>query len=282
MMMAIDVYKRQASDNVNAQTVIFDGFTDANFGKDFIVISADAKMYMGGIDYNPDCVLTKHDDTAELVSKMLFDTTTVAAFTDNQMTRRFDRWATSKELGHDYPYHYTSASLGEDHDHELQIGYKAQGSFLVDFRQGLLAAAEKTTEYEFEQYPYYRYDVKGFGNKPFNTAADLTMTQTIPAAHFDAYYIKIHPNAISYMQSIDVTYGDGSVATIDLSSYGANSGNGNSWANGKRFLRIDLLYKENGVHKPFLRTQNGSATDTDDYAYRAAFDDAVPQADRCV
>lgn len=280
---------KRESANADMQRVVFDGFSDNNFGTDSLALKADSHMYMGGIDYDAQWDLKQHDDTAVLVSKMLFDTVTRAAYTDNRTAKRFDRWASSNESGHEAARRANSAStnsFADDKDHELQIGYKAQGSFLVDFRQGRLADEEKVHHYDFENSaanptcPSAHYYFGSTSNKAFNTAATLVLEQTLRADDFDAYFIKIHPQALKFVESIQVVYGDGSSYTINQQDLAAHANNGNSAPTGSatRYTRLDLLYKDAaGKRQPYFQA---TASNDKTYAYREAFGDAVAKADR--
>lgn len=280
--------KRESS-NVDMQRVVFDGFSDNDFGTDSLALKADSHMYMGGIDYDAQWDLKQHDDTAVLVSKMLFDTVTRAAYTDNRTAKRFDRWASSNESGHEAARRDNSTytnSFADDKDHELQIGYKAQGSFLVDFRQGRLAETEKVDHYEYSDAavnpicPTSHYYVGNWGNKTFNTAATLVLEQTLPADDFDAYFVKIHPQALKFVESIQVVYGDGSAYTVSKQDLAAHANNGNSAPTGSaaRYTRLDLLYKDGaGKHQPYFQA---AASNDKTYAYREAFGTNTAKNDR--
>ena len=101
-------------------------------------MTADAVNYVEGFRSEPgDFVFKSHDTSQAYISKMYFDTTLVAGYKDNNgSSDRFDEVADSYE--HVRPDHTHSYSEHwPNDDTELDIGYKAIGSYLLDFRQYL-------------------------------------------------------------------------------------------------------------------------------------------------
>ncbi|MEI4896602.1 hypothetical protein Q8G71_35515, partial [Klebsiella pneumoniae] len=77
------------------------------------------------------------DDVLTYVSKMYFDTRITAGFNDGNEGVKFDRVSTPLE--HVPTKYRPGTQNGFGDNSELEIGYKALGSFMVDFRQYLYA-----------------------------------------------------------------------------------------------------------------------------------------------
>ena len=265
-----DHMERGSSD---AQQVLFEGYSDRALGSKDINIEGIAEMFLGGIRNDTRYLMTEHDDTSVLVSKMFFDTASHGGYSDQKRSLRLDRWANGDDAGH-HSFNYGVDNPVED-DNILQIGYKAQGSFLTDFRQsassdGKLPSADGVKGYEWEQGDWARYNVRP---ESFSTGADVVMTQSFPTDYFDAYYVRVHPNAVGYLQDITVEYGDGSAYPIDRLTIQANAANSAATANtGQKYLRINLLRRDaSGAPVPdFSQTKSYAFRDAFSYTYDAA------------
>ena len=81
---------------------------------------------------------------------------------------------------------------------------------------------------------------RAFPRKTYNTAAELTLTQNLPKDYFDAYYIKVHPDAVDNLKSIEVFYSDGTSWKSDASSWADTDNAVETDANGTPFFRVNL------------------------------------------
>ncbi len=230
----------------------FSGFADSTFG-------TSKRLGVTAVDYF-DCIRTANDaktvstdGATAYISKMYFDSTIVAAYKDSKTAGRFDAVSSSNEHIRMERYTTSYTAYWEDNS-ELDIGYKAMGSFLVDFRQYLNANTNTNTNNPGNpQYPNTTkagliwQEHQGMNyvyTRSFNTAANVDLNITLPDGSFDASYLKVHPMAKDYLESIKITRKDGTETIIDKSEWENNSVEtavdtaGNSL---DKFFRIDLL-----------------------------------------
>ncbi len=180
------------------------------------------KMDVNGTNYlcgfrgeKSEYVLNSHDTAQAYISKMYFDTTIVAGYKDNKDNgKRFDEVSDSYEhvRAEDWHSGYGWSNHWPDDD-ELDIGYKAIGSYMIDFRQYLNAGTNHPSDahhhslndMEVYGYPTYRcYPYDYIYTQSMNTAADVQMTVDLPSDSFDAYYMKVHPKAYKYLESVKI------------------------------------------------------------------------------
>ncbi len=196
------------------QRVTIYGFSDSNPVNTENKISVTASNYLCGFrNAKSEYILTRTDNAKAFISKMYFDTTIVAGYKDNTGgTSRFDQVSTSYEhVRPEHTHYYGWTDIYND-DVELDIGYKAIGSYMIDFRQYLNAGSNKPSDANHHQlndmsvddyhdtctaYDYYY-------TQSMNTAADVEMTVNLPSDSFDAYYMKVHPWAYPYMKSVKI------------------------------------------------------------------------------
>ena len=230
----------------------FSGFADSSFG-------SSKRLGVTAVDYF-DCIRTENDTktvsidgATAYISKMYFDSTIVAAYKDSDGGNRFDAISTSDEHVRFEKYTTNNNAFWEDNS-ELDVGYKAMGSFLVDFRQYLNANTNNVTlDPSNPKYPnttkagliWQEHQDMGYVyTESFNTAANVDLNITLPDGSFDASYLKVHPLAKDYLESIKVTRKDGTEIIIDKTEWENNSietavdSAGNSL---DKFFRIDLL-----------------------------------------
>ena len=232
----------------------FYGYSDSNFGTEN-TITALTENYLDGIR-DDSYQLTAKDSSISTVSKMYFDTILTAGFKDSEQTQDTDRFDQTSTQVEDVRFGYrdtsggysSSASNGNSFkdDSELDIGYKAIGSYMLDFRQYLNVG----TNYPIDSNPlsgylgYVSQEHQGMNyiyTQSFNTAANLEMTVNLPADKFDTYYIKVDPRAIDYLQSITITRSDGSSQTLERDEWISKVGNGiEEDASGNHYFRINL------------------------------------------
>ena len=236
-------------DTINAW-VDFYGYSDSNFGTENI-IKASAENYINSIR-DDQHKISSSDTAISTVSKMYFDTILTAGYKDTEIGDRFDQTSTQVEdVRGGYRYQYSnynpSDSVSFKDDSELDIGYKAIGSYMLDFRQYLNVGYN---------YPIDSNPLDGYGGyqsqehqgmnyiytQSFNTAANLEMTMNLPADKFDTYYVKVHPRAIDYLQSITVTRSDGTTVTLERKDWISEVGNGiETDSDGNHYFRINLV-----------------------------------------
>ena len=163
-------------------------------------------------DSGDDYIFTTRDTAKALVSKMYFDTTMVAGYKDNNDNgKRFDSVSDSYEHMRLEHSHYGWTDEYPDND-ELDIGYKAIGSYLLDFRQYLNSGSNYPNDANHQEL----YDMvpntstaKCTPNdyvytQSMNTAVDVEMTVNLPSNSFEAYYLKVHPYAYDYIKEIKI------------------------------------------------------------------------------
>ena len=185
------------------------GFSDSPINS-WNTMTADAVNYVEGFRSEPgDFVFKSHDTSQAYISKMYFDTTIVAGYKDNNgSSDRFDEVADSYE--HVRPDHTHSYSEHwPNDDTELDIGYKAIGSYLLDFRQYLNSGSNVPTGANHQDLSDMAEHSACTANnyvytQSMNTAADVEMTVDLPADLFDAYYMKVHPYAYDYIEYIKI------------------------------------------------------------------------------
>lgn len=216
------------------------GFSDSNFGTERTV-SANTVNYLDAIHLDTYKVSAK-DDSYFLTSKMYFDTTLTAGYKDSEGGDRFDKTATSRE--HVRILHPTNNNASDFGDNsELDVGYKAIGSYMLDFRQYLNAGTNypkdpTRSNYIWQKPQEYSY----LKTQAYNTAMSVNMKLTLPSDRFETYYLKVDPRAKDYFTAIDVTYKDGTTQTITPEEWQDNSVEEN--AGGNKFFRIALMEGE--------------------------------------
>ncbi|MCI9260964.1 MAG: hypothetical protein HFJ71_00580 [Eggerthellaceae bacterium] len=280
-------WKGMANANIDtsAQRITFNGYSDAALGSRYTFIEAHANAYMGAIRQ---AMALRHfkDSSMVYTSKMFFDLVSRSAFTDDRTTanglasgakRRFDRWAMADDGGHRLKPFGSYFSSMTERDFALEIGYKAQGSFLAGFRQSDLVRIDQAREnWEGEWKNTYKFSdqTKAFNEwyplsfKSLNTGVTMDIQQNLPSDTFDAYYLKIHPSAVDYVQSINITYRDGSTLRVSHDEIQAHKANAVQVSStGQKFFRLNLLATDaNGTHVADF-SQNKAV------AFRDAFDD---------
>lgn len=188
------------------------------------------------------------DTSTAFVSKMYFDTVVNAVYVDNSASaNRFEQQSTAVEDVRNYCQGVSSGGTcySFNDDSELDIGYKAIGSYTVDFRQYLNAGRNLPVDPNPSAGGSGNYATQEHAGMPyvytqsFNTAADITMTLELPADHFEAYYLKVHPRVKDYLDSIEIVRQDGQRYTISASEWAANGVEQD--AEGNAFFRINLL-----------------------------------------
>ena len=237
------------------------GFSDAALGKESIT-SVTTDNYLDGIQKEAYKVSAK-DDSMFLTSKMYFDATITAGYKDSETEGgdRFDETATSREHVRKEYYTTNSSAAGSFlDDSELDVGYKAIGSYMVDFRQYLNAGTNYPTDPTRNN--YYSQEMQGMNyvyTQSYNTAADVKMSVNLPSDEFETYYLKVDPRAKDYYQKIVVHYKDGTSTEIDQEDWKNNALETSS--TGEKFFRINLMNADE---------ENYYSNDESDYFKQAA------------
>lgn len=216
------------------------GFSDANFGT-LRTVSANTVNYLDAMHLDTYKV-SANDDSQFLTSKLYFDTTLTAGYKDSDGGERFDKTATSREHVRNR-YSTTNTSTVFLDNSELDVGYKAIGSYMLDFRQYLNAGTNypkdpTRSNYIWQEAQTYSY----LKTQAYNTAMSVNMNLTLPDENFETYYLKVDPRTKDYFTAIEVTYKDGSTQTILPSEWKDNSVEQTS--DGKAFFRIALMEGE--------------------------------------
>ena len=192
---------------------------------------------------------SSNDATTVYVSKMAFDVSARAAYYDGAVGAagaRFTRSSTPDDEGH-YRKFATSSGSYDETNKTLEIGYKAIGSYLLDLRQYTNAYNVNADRAWDQEQADIAEDGHEYGTllsgKTYNTAAHVTLAQDLPEDGFDAYYIKIHPNALGYLERIEVRYSDGTTSVTTPDQWGGAEAVERD-ANGAPFVRIGLLGKD--------------------------------------
>ncbi len=252
----------EIEDNLHRITVY--GFSDSNPVMTENKLEVNGNNYLCGFRKYSEFTFNTKDTARAYISKMYFDTTLVAGYKDNTSvakTSRFDEICDSWEnVRYEHVWNHSSWS---DHftndDSELDIGYKAIGSYMLDFRQYLNAGANypcddttvKKEDYHHElscmikksqaddctAYDYYY-------TQSMNTAADVTMTVNIPSDSFDTYYMKVHPKAYEYVDFVEIYRKDGTSYKVSNEEWKAStekvSGSNDT------YYRVDLRLLDDG------------------------------------
>ncbi len=225
--------------------VDFYGFSDSLFGTTNR-LTVNSNNYLDGIrDLSP---INAIDHASIYLSKMYFDTTIVAGYIDDKdNVNRFEKTSASVEhVRNRYRTSNYSYRTTFDDNSELDVGYKAIGSFLVDFRQYLNVGTDYPVdigEPTFDNYISQEHRDRNYVyTQSLNTAANVNLKVDIPKDAFDAYYLKIDPRAKDYFNSITVLREDGTRYVINRSDWQDNSVEKN--AQGKSFFRINLLTED--------------------------------------
>lgn len=216
------------------------GFSDADFGTKSTV-KAEATNYLDGIQ-KEEYAVKSNDDSVILTSKMYFDTVISAGYKDSENGERFDYTAGARE--HIRILYKTTSNTSYFNDNsELDVGYKAIGSYMVDFRQYLNEGKGYPLDPNSPKYNNYNWqepeDYNYVYTQAYNTAADVNMEVTLPSDKFETYYLKVDPRAKEYFSSIDVVYKDGKKETINSSEWQDNGIEKNK--DSKEFFRINLM-----------------------------------------
>lgn len=221
----------------------FYGFSDSLFGSTNR-LTVNSNNYLDGIRDYPNELppVNAVDHASAYISKMYFDTTVVAGYIeDKDNANRFEKISTSVEHMR-LRYRNCSENAFTDNS-ELDVGYKAIGSFMVDFRQYLNVNRNYPVdpgEPTHDNYIWQEHqDWPWVYTQSLNTAANVNLTVDLPSNSFDAYYLKVDPRAKDYFNSITVVRKDGTKYVIDSSDWKDNSVEKNS--EGKSFFRINLL-----------------------------------------
>ncbi len=256
--------------------ILFDGFMDADFGSENYLRARTENhldcLRQPDVPAGDDYTVGRQDYSVVYVSKMFFDASSRAALKDGGNPEwRFDHWSTPADSGHfDDTQRQDSNSMGKyntvhnpaEWNQTLEAGYKAQGSYLFDFRQYLNGWNEPTEGACHIEQQYVRNGLfVGLGAQPYNTAFNADFTQAFDDDYFDAYYIYIRKEALEYgtLNSVTVRYSDGTGWTVDGEELAAAIDN---LAEGEEGLRINLL---GGADDAFA--------DDESLYYRDAFDD---------
>ncbi|MDE6110970.1 MAG: hypothetical protein K2F65_03525, partial [Eubacterium sp.] len=222
------------------------GFSDSVFGT-HNVINVVADNWLGGIRQNANNRVQSRDSADAYISKMYYDATLVAGYRDlgSTASSRYDRVSDSFEhVRILYCHASTSAYWGDNS--ELDVGYKSIGSYMFDFRQYVENAANQSdigTNYPENTQHYAtnqeHRDLSYVYTQSFNTHAIVDSDIMLPTDHFDAYYLKVHPNAKDYLEKITVIRADGTVKVINKSEWAGNSIE--KAADGSEYFVIDLI-----------------------------------------
>ncbi|MFQ9922887.1 MAG: hypothetical protein ACLRVU_05205 [Beduini sp.] len=262
-------------DSTDEAWIDFYGYSDSDFGVQNTV-TALTENYLDGIR-NDAYKISANDSSISTVSKMYFDTILTAGFKDTEQTQdtdRFDQTSTQVEdvrRGYrDTNGGYTgSAGNGNSFkdDSELDIGYKAIGSYMLDFRQYLNVG----TSYPIDSNPLSGYlgyvsqehqSMNYIYTQSFNTAANLDMTMNLPSDKFDTYYIKVDPRAVDYLNTITITRSDGTIRKLERNEWISKVGNGiEEDMNGNHYFRINLADENADLYE----TVAAASSNTDYY-----------------
>lgn len=261
-----------SEENTEKRYIEFYGYDDTIFGKtDTLVVNTNNYLdcFRESEGYNvaefdaDKYIVNAKDMTSAYISKMYFDTTVMAFYNDGKTTTPGGKYtAASTPLEHirknyaqsdsdinhgHYSYgdvHWHDAFLfseyaawGESADNsELEIGYKAIGSFAVDFRQfkNVGSNLPKANSYYSQEHQGISY----VHNESLNTAATVDLSLDLPSDTFDAYYMKIDPRAKDYINYITVTYKDGTSYKIDGKNIKYEAA---EQLDGANFARINLI-----------------------------------------
>ncbi len=261
----------QASGGANVQRIYFEGFSDRNLGETINGIDARTTVYLNNIRQNAQVddnyyYQVKRNDRTEIrMSKMFFDANTRVAYNDeSNENRAYQQWSYAFDEDHDYWNSYWGWG-GTEIDQQLELGYKALGSYTLDFRQLRgTNGIEKACHYDqwcrdHGQYAGSNYwcsegragnHVSTIDGRTYNTAAVLDFEQTIPSDAFDAYYVRVRDAAVPYLNSITVYYADGSSFVVDKAAIQAHRHNARgTGTDGQKYFRLNLLAKDaSGKH----------------------------------
>ncbi len=148
-------------------------------------------------------------------------------------------WCTHYDHDDTYPYQHHNVRQYYMDNELLTLGYKAMGSYTVDFRQLFYEAAGNGTILQ-----------------DYNAAAAVEMTIDLPEDNFDAYYVKLRAALKPYVTQITVVYSDGAEAVISKSEWTGNASHHTTYGNktdysiqedkdaGNEWWRINLVSKD--------------------------------------
>ncbi len=225
------------------------GFSDSDFGTEDR-LQAWGDNYLGGVRHTALVALRLRnvDHAKAYISKMYFDTLIAAGYKeeDSGSGERFDKVAAPEEhIRRMVPIDGISVLEQSFEDNaELDIGYKAIGSYLIDFRQYLNAGKDypglRKGSYYSQEHQNMNYVYEG----SLNTRAEVRMKVDLPENAFDAYYLKVDSRARDYLKEIVIERQDGSEKAISVTDWKENALETDG--TGKQFFRIPLLQSEDG------------------------------------
>ena len=217
-----------------ALRVEFYGYEDSAIGTTD-TMNVHSENYLDGLREDAYRV-SANDNTAIYMSKMYFDTV-VSAFYNDGDAGKFT--AEADALEHIRVNYAGGGSYWNDNS-ELELGYKALGSFGIDFRQYLNVGTNLPVPAP-DHGNYYRqehYDAGWVRLQSLNTAATVNMSINVPSHIFDTYYLKINPNTRSYLNWIEVTRKDGTKYQVLPDDWVRNAVE--TGAAGNKYFRINL------------------------------------------
>ncbi|MCU6761032.1 Serine-aspartate repeat-containing protein D precursor [uncultured Roseburia sp.] len=220
----------QITDPKKQYYVDFCGYEDAALGSSEIQ-TAKSSNYLDGMRDAQAYEVEAKDDVLTYVSKMYFDTIITAGYNDNETDRKFSKVSTPLEDVRTQ-HNKSGGSFGDNS--ELEIGYKALGSFMIDFRQYLNTGSSLPDGASRQEHQTFSY-VKP---QSLNTAATVNMKVDLPYQSFEAYYLKIDPRAKDYINSITTIRKDGTKEVLEREElkYSAQETNDQG-----AFCRVNLM-----------------------------------------
>ena len=248
-------WKDMEVDSVNAenQCIVFNGFSDAAFDS-LHMYTANSENHLECFrTYTPaddDYAVRRYDDTSVYMSRMYYDLVSRSAYYDggNNQTGS-DRFQNYTHASDDTCHWFHVFGTDGEYDNTLEVGYKTQGSFLLDFRQNA-ADPEYTchTEQGYRTMPDdgRQYLTSTIDGKTYNTGAHVSMTTTLPTDHFDAYYLKVRSAALPYLSGITVTYQSGKTIYVSKEDISREYASGSAFSrqtdiDGNKYFRVNLL-----------------------------------------
>lgn len=253
-----------SDDTTEDAWIDFYGYSDGEFETQSM-IEVDSNHYQDGIREAVH-TFSAHDSSIMYVSKMYFDTVLAAGYKDtenainaNAEATRFDQVSSALEhmrIGYQCSHWGDTCYWGENDggakdNSELDIGYKAIGSFMLDFRQYLNVGTNYPNDYShphYESIVWQEHEGKNWiKTQSFNTKANVEMTMDIPSEYFDAYYVKVRPDTLSYLKSIDIIYKDGSTVTYTSADWNRYQSSVETYK-GEQYVVIPVAELQNGTY----------------------------------
>ena len=282
-----------ANSEAETQVITVHGFEDSMFGTED-TFQAQTINHLGGFragDKASSYEVKRTDLSGVYVSKMYFDAVNRVGYYDEDTASSGQRLTTytqgTMDSNHARQSHGNVQPEYGEQNCALNLGYKAQGSYLVDFRQvNSLDGPEYSCYMQYGSYrdneqreiSYYNDAIKPVS---YNTGLQMTINQELPSDVFDAYYVLVRAQALPFLENMDVTYADGSVMSVsgDEVRAQAKSGAADSVrmdSESNPYFRLNLLRLEDGEHVPDYGKDSGDA-----YSYRDPFSayetDAMPK-----